>query len=81
MTYLKVLTHTSFRSRSQKVLGQLQSYSGVGRRNESCRHKWLFLGALNGHFLIFTLQIFASVATCGDVATTCPPLRLHIHDL
>ena len=25
--------------------------SGVDRRNKSCRHKWLFLGALNGHFL------------------------------
>ena len=24
----------------------------VGRRNESCRHKWLLLGGLNGHFLI-----------------------------
>ena len=43
--------------------------SGVGRRNESCRHKWLLLGALNGHFLIFTLQIFCfcrHMWRCGD---------------
>ena len=26
------------------------AYTGVGRRNESCRHKWLLLGALHGHF-------------------------------
>ena len=44
-------------------------YTGVGRRNESCRHKCLLLGALNGYYY----RYFASVATCGDVATTCPP--------
>ena len=45
------------------------AYSGVGRRNESCRHKYLLLGALNGHFLIFTLQIFCFCRhrwRCGD---------------
>ena len=26
------------------------SIPGVGRRNESCRHKWILLGSLNGHF-------------------------------
>ena len=39
------------------------------RRNESCRHKWLLLGALNGHFVIFTLQIFCfcrHMWRCGD---------------
>ena len=37
--------------------------AGVGRRNESCRHRWLFLGALNSHFLIFTLRIFCHLPT------------------
>ena len=57
--------------------------TGVGRRNESCRHKWLLLGALNGHFLLFTLvyRYFASVATCGDVATTCPPLYYYLENI
>ena len=33
------------------LCGSMSAYwSGVGRRNESCRHKWLFLGALNGYF-------------------------------
>ena len=47
---------------------------GVGRRNEACRHKWLFLGALNGHFIIFTLQIFCfcrHMWRCGDHLPTC----------
>ena len=43
---------------SNGVLEAGDHYAGVGRRNESCRHKWLLLGALNGHFEIFTLQIF-----------------------
>ena len=42
-----------------RYLGIILHYEpGVGRRNESCRHKWLFLSVLNGHFWIFTLQIF-----------------------
>ena len=43
--------------------------TGVGRRIESCRHNCLLLGALNGHFLIFTLQIFffcRHMWRCGD---------------
>ena len=41
-----------------RLCGIVRLTSGVGRRNGSCRHKWLLLGALNGRFLIFTLQIF-----------------------
>ena len=47
----------------------LKLSSGVGRRNDSCPHKWLLLGALNGHFLTFTLQIFCffrHMWRCGD---------------
>ena len=32
--------------------------AGVDRQIESCRHKWLLLGPLHGHLVIFTLQIF-----------------------
>ena len=39
-------------------LGSQGDMAGVGRRNESRRHKWLLLGARNGHFVISTLQIF-----------------------
>ena len=39
--------------------------------DESCRHKWLFSDALNGQFLIFTLQRFC---LCRHI--TCPPLYL-----
>ena len=49
--------------------------TGVGRRYESFCNKWLFLGALNGHFKIFIYRYFAFVATCGDVATSYPPLN------
>ena len=50
--------------------------AGAGRRNESCRHKWLLLGALNGHILLFTLQIltagyFGGKASCGQQNITC----------
>ena len=48
---------------------QTHVITGVGRRNESCRHKWLLLDALNGHSQIFTLQIFClcrHMWRCGD---------------
>ena len=53
--------------------------AGVGRRTESCRHNCLLLGALNGHFLIFTLQIFffcRHMWRCGD---HLPTSDLDIH--
>ena len=50
--------------------------AGVGRRNEFCRYKWLLLGALKGHILIFTIHIliagyFGGKASCGQQNITC----------
>ena len=49
----------------------LQTVSqGVGRRNESCRHEWLFLGALNGHFfIIYITDILQLAHLCSDRLT------------
>ena len=51
----------------------IRNCSGVGRRKKSSRHKWLLLSALNGHFVIFTLQIFCfcrHMWRCGDQLPT-----------